>query len=102
MEREAARRLREGAQSSLQQKVASGAEVTMHEITEAARSGDAFALDLIANASRYLAIGVRNLIHLLNPEMIVFGGGLLAVKELLIDPAIRAAGQDDVGIPPRH
>src|SRR5205823_5893263 len=67
--------------------------VTMHDITNAARAGDAFSIDLIANASRYLAIGVRNLIHLLNPEMIVFGGGLLAVKDLLIEPAIKAAEQ---------
>jgi glucokinase len=93
MEREAARRLQAGAQSSLQERARSGSEVTMHDITNAARAGDAFSKDLIARASRYLAIGVRNLIHLLNPEMIVFGGGLLAVKDLLIEPAIGAAEQ---------
>ena len=39
----------------------------------------------------YLGWGIMNLAHLLNPEIMVFGGGLLAVKDILIEPAITAA-----------
>lgn len=88
IERQAAARLADGAASSLQELTRAGREVTMHDIDDAARAGDPLAKELIAGASVYLGWGIVNLAHLLNPEMFVFGGGLLAVKDLLIEPAI--------------
>lgn len=40
------------------------------------------------NAADYLAMGIANLISLLNPEMVVLGGGLMQAGELLL-PRIR-------------
>ena len=65
----------------------------MHDIEAAARGDDLFARELIASAAVSLGWGIVSLGHLLNPEIIVFGGGLLALKDLLIEPAITVANQ---------
>jgi len=91
IERLAAARVGAGAASSLQTLAQGGKGVAMPDICEAARAGDALARELMEDASSYLGWGIVNLAHLLNPELIVFGGGLLGVRDLLIDPAIAVA-----------
>jgi glucokinase len=54
-------------------------------VVEAARAGDAAALAVIDDVSEYLAMGVANLISLLDPEMVVLGGGLMNAGDLLLD-----------------
>jgi glucokinase len=57
---------------------------------QAARAGDPRARDAIARAARYCAMGVANLVSLLNPEAVVLGGGVMqGAGDLLLDP-IRA------------
>lgn len=56
-------------------------------IGEAARAGDPLALSLIGEAGIYLGMGLAGLVNLLNPEMIVVGGGFSNVGDLLLDPA---------------
>jgi len=43
----------------------------------AARNGDRHAQAALDNAADYLAMGIANLISLLDPEMVVLGGGLM-------------------------
>lgn len=47
------------------------------DVFEAASRGDEGALRAIATTAEYLALGVANLISILNPEMVVLGGGLM-------------------------
>ncbi|MGE5813415.1 MAG: ROK family protein, partial [Acidobacteriota bacterium] len=55
-------------------------------VVGAARKGDARALDVLARAARYTGMGVANLVSVLNPEMIVLGGGIMqGAGDLLID-----------------
>lgn len=54
----------------------------------AACSGDPRARAAFDNAAAYLAMGIANLVSLLDPEMIVLGGGLMRAAELLL-PRIR-------------
>ncbi len=61
--------------------------LTATTIHKAAREGDSRSLEVIAEAGRYLGIACATLINLLNPEMIVIGGGLSAAGELLLEPA---------------
>ena len=35
-----------------------------------------------------MGFGVVSLVHIFNPEIVVFGGGLVALSDLLIEPAI--------------
>lgn len=56
-------------------------------VTAAARSGDAAALAVLRRAARYIAMGVANLISVLNPEVIVLGGGVVqGAGDLLLEP----------------
>lgn len=63
-----------------------GAGVTTEMVIERARRGDREARDWIATTVRYLAMGLANLVSVLNPEMIVLGGGLMQVGDLFLEP----------------
>lgn len=52
----------------------------------AARQGDKKAQEVIAVTAHYLAIGIANLVNIFNPEMIILGGGVSKMRELLLDP----------------
>jgi len=60
-------------------------------IEAASKQGDALANELIAETSRYLAIGFGNLINLFNPELIVVGGGMSNMGDRLLKPAFSQA-----------
>lgn len=57
------------------------------ELARRAREGDPTARQLIAEAGRHLGRGLANLVSILNPEMIVVGGGIAALGNLLLTPA---------------
>jgi glucokinase len=63
--------------------------ITPETVVEAARGGDPAAQDVLAETARYLGMGLANLVSLLNPQMIVLGGGLMAGAEWLLEPARR-------------
>ena len=50
----------------------------------AARRGDARARAALDRAADYMAMGIANLVSLLNPEMVVLGGGLMQAGDLLL------------------
>ena len=56
-------------------------------ITEAAREGDAAAVELFEEVGRWLGIGLANLAAALDPGMFVIGGGVSDAGELLLAPA---------------
>ncbi|MFC1631037.1 ROK family protein [Candidatus Omnitrophota bacterium] len=58
-------------------------------VAQAARRGDRLAQTIFDQASFYLAISVANVIQVLNPEMIVIGGGVSKVGSLLFTPLKR-------------
>lgn len=59
-------------------------------VVQAAREGNPRALDTLDRAVRYCAMGIANLVSLLNPEAVVLGGGVVqGAADLLLDP-IRA------------
>jgi glucokinase len=53
--------------------------VTAEVISKAARSGDKLAMQVLEEASDYLAIWLGNIIDLLEPEAIIMGGGIGSV-----------------------
>lgn len=50
---------------------------TAEMIFEAGKEGDELALEIFRRMGVYLGIGLANLINILNPEMIVLGGGVV-------------------------
>jgi len=88
MAREARKRITQGERSSLVEMVAGKIEdITAEKIGVAARAGDPLALDIIAEAGNYLGVGMVNLVNIFNPEMLIVGGGVAKVGDLLLDPA---------------
>ncbi len=53
----------------------------------AAQGGDPLALEVILKAANYLGVGMVNLVNIFNPEMIIVGGGMAKMGDLLLDPA---------------
>ena len=58
-------------------------------ITEAAKDGDAFAVEQLAALGRWLGEGIATLTAVLDPAVVVIGGGVSEAGELLLEP-IRA------------
>ncbi len=60
---------------------------TTRELIQLARRGDPEAKKVIAQTGEYLGLALANLVSILNPEMIVVGGGVAAAGNLLLAPA---------------
>jgi glucokinase len=57
------------------------------EVVKRARQGDAQARKVIAQAGHHLGLALANLVDILNPQMIVIGGGVAGAGNLLLGPA---------------
>ena len=88
--REARRRITEGETSMLLDMVKGSIEnITAEKVHEAAKQGDPFSLRILAGASHYLGLGIINLVSIINPEMIMVGGSVAQIGNLLLDPVRR-------------
>jgi glucokinase len=64
-----------------------GGRTGAEEVVEAARAGDADALEALAQAGRWLGVAIANVVIVLNPERVVVGGGIAQAGDLLLEPA---------------
>jgi glucokinase len=64
--------------------------VTGSVVTKAAQDGDESAVAILAKVGRRLGEGIAGLVNVLDPEIVVIGGGVAAAGELLLEPARRA------------
>lgn len=71
-------------------------------VADAARAGDAASIAIYQNAGRYLGIALANLVNLLSPEVIVFGGGLMASKDLFLPHAERTMRESALDEPLKY
>ena len=56
-----------------------------HDISAAAQQGDALSIEAYQIAGKYLGIGVANFLHIFDPSVVVFGGGVSQSGPLLFD-----------------
>ena len=61
--------------------------ITAETVAVAARRGDRLAADIVSEAAKYLGVGLSNLVNIFNPELIVIGGGLSKMGDMLLKPA---------------
>ncbi len=61
-------------------------QVTSAVVGQAAQAGDAFARELIAHAGTLLGMGLASLLHAYNPAIVIFGGGVSMLGDLLLEP----------------
>lgn len=88
----AARKIQEGYPTSLSE-IADYDRfaLTPAMIAQEAEKGDSVAIEVFEETGYYLGLCVANLINLLNPQMVVIGGGIAQAGELILEPIRRAA-----------
>jgi len=97
---EGIRLLRSGQAPVLHGRVRGDASaVTPSEMAAAAEAGDLAVRETITRAARYLGIAAANVINILHPDLIVFGGGVAAIGPLLFD-TVRQTVRKRVGMLP--
>lgn len=65
--------------------------VTARDVAEAARAGDALAVAVWDATTTVLGAGVGNVINLMNPRLVILGGGVSRAGEQLLAPVRRIA-----------
>jgi predicted NBD/HSP70 family sugar kinase len=63
-----------------------GREFGITILEDAALAGDPLALQVVREAAEHLGVGVAGLLNLLNPAVVIVGGGLARLGELLLEP----------------
>ncbi len=92
--REARQQIKEGAKTSILDYADGDMEkVTAEVVYTAAQTGDNLAKELIARTGYYIGVGLANLVNIFNPELIVIGGGLSNIGDMLLGPAFKVAGE---------
>lgn len=75
--------------SALGRMAADGRTITGVEVGEAAAGGDPVAVAVLERAGRMLGVALTSLANVFEPEVIVIGGGGMALGDLLLEPARR-------------
>jgi glucokinase len=73
--------------SALGRALASGEAFTGRTVTEAALAGDDAAVDVVREAGRHLGAAFSSYANVFDPDMIICGGGVMALGDLLLEPA---------------
>jgi glucokinase-like ROK family protein len=60
--------------------------ITVREVAEAARRGDLAAQEILHRSGTFIGIAVAGLINLVNPSVVIVGGGVAEVGDLLTAP----------------
>jgi glucokinase len=75
-------------------------DVRGEHVGDAAQHGDAEALEVLDEFARWVALGVANLVNVLDPSTVVIAGGLVELGDVLLDPVRRH--YDDLVLAPHH
>jgi len=88
--REAAKQIAEGADTSIAELVDGDiSKIDARIVFLAAKQGDRLAKELISRLGYFFGIGLVNLVNIFNPELILVGGGVAKMGDLLLQPAIK-------------
>jgi predicted NBD/HSP70 family sugar kinase len=66
--------------------VLAGRQPTIESIEDAALAGDSLSLQIVHEAAGHLGIAIAGLLNLMNPRLVIIGGGLSRLGNLLLDP----------------
>lgn len=71
--------------SALQVLLKQYGDLTARDVFQAAAIGDELASRLVEETAYYLAVGAMNVMHTIDPDMVVFGGGMTAAGEAFLE-----------------
>ncbi len=67
-------------------------DLRSNDLRKAIRRGDKFVERIVEGAAEYIGIGVANLVNILNPEVVVLGGGVLeALQDEMMSVIVETA-----------
>jgi len=94
MSRMAYEKIEAGAETILREMApGDGRRISGEQIAQAAEQGDAVAQEIIRTAGYYGGVGLSMIVQILNPELIVIGGGLTRIGSRLMEPMLAAMRQ---------
>jgi len=79
------KKIRAGSVSSLKSILDAGESITIKDLAKASKEGDHLAQEMIAGAGTALGRKLAFLVNLINPEVIVIGGGIEECGSILVD-----------------
>jgi predicted NBD/HSP70 family sugar kinase len=79
--------------NSKKDEAAGAEELTLAKIFESAKRGESPAVDVVRDAGHRLGIRVAYLVNLLNPEMVIIGGGIEQAGNVLIEEVKEAVAE---------
>ncbi|WP_300331483.1 ROK family protein [Fusobacterium sp.] len=86
IEREAISRLKVNKKNKLYEKLEGNIEkVEAKDIFDCAKEGDLFSIDIVDYEAEYLAMGIGNILNIINPEKIILAGGVSLAGDILLD-----------------
>ena len=71
-------------------------KIGAHEVAEAARHGDIFAQEILQRAGTFIGIAIAGLINLFNPSVVILGGGVAQIGDVLTDPICQAVHEREM------
>ncbi len=77
--------IKNGVNSRIPDFAGPGGEITAEAICLAAADGDRLAHGMIEKVGYYIATGIANLLNVLGPELIIFGGSMVESSDVLFD-----------------
>jgi glucokinase len=69
---------------------------TAKTISEAAKAGDALAIEAYQRAGNYLGRAIGDYLHIFNPSIVILGGGVINSGALILDPVRNALKVDEL------
>ncbi len=60
--------------------------ISVHDVADAARRGDLAAQEILYRSGTFIGIAIAGLINLINPSVVIIGGGVAEVGDLLTGP----------------
>jgi len=82
-----------GGKSAKFRELADGGEITPEIVARAASFGDEVAKTIYKITGYWIGIAITNVVNLLNPEIVIIGGGVTNAGDLLMDPIKRTVNE---------
>ena len=97
--REGKRRLAENKENALYRRINGNVDsLEARDIFDLAKAGDKFCMDIVDWFCEYMAEGVGMLLNILNPEIIIFSGGVARAGDILLDGVKKSLAKYALGM----
>jgi glucokinase-like ROK family protein len=88
--------------SGLQGQLSASSDPDVADVIHAAQQGDPACLAALERAGAHIGVVLAGLVNLINPSLILIGGGLAGADDLMLDPIRRAVAARSFSIASAH